>query len=68
MTPPPLGDHQPGGGLRDNKRRADVEPEQPVERRLVDLEKGLRPVDAGIVDQNVEPAEAGESVTDHGAS
>ncbi len=53
--PAAIGDHQPRRGLRDDKRRSDVEPEQQVEGRLVDFEKGLRPVEAGIVDEDVEP-------------
>ena len=36
-----LVDHQTGGGLSDDERRPDVEPEQQVEGRLVDLEKGF---------------------------
>jgi hypothetical protein len=40
---------------------ADVEGDQPVERRLVDLKQGLRPIDAGIVDEDVEALELGES-------
>ena len=59
--PAALGDHQPRRRLRDDKRRPDVEPEQQVEGRLVDLEKRLRPVETGIVDQNVEPAETGNA-------
>ena len=62
MTPPPLRDHQPRCGLGDDEGGSDIQPEQQVEGRLVDFEKGLRPVDAGIVDQNVEAAEAGEGV------
>ena len=70
MTPPPprspfWGDHQPRRRLGDNKRRSDVQTEQQVEGRLVDFEKGLRTVDTGIVDQDVETTKAGEGVADH---
>jgi len=51
--------------LRHEKRCPDVEPEQQVEGRFVDLEKGLRTVEAGIVDEDVETAEAGKGVADN---
>ena len=57
-----LGDHQPRCGLGDDESRSDVQPEQQVEGRFVDFEKGLRPVEAGIVDQDVEAAETGNRV------
>ena len=52
--PAAVAHHVPGRRLRDDERRFDVERDQMVERRLVDIEKRLRPVDAGIVDQDVE--------------
>src|SRR6516162_8927721 len=42
------------------KRRPNVEPKQEVEGRPLDLEKGLRPVKAGIVDEDVEPRDGAE--------
>ncbi len=57
-----FGDHQPRRRLRDEKGRPDVETEEKVEGRLVDLEKGLRPIEAGIVDKDVEVAETGYGV------
>ena len=64
MTPLPLfaiwGDHQPRRRLRHKKRGSDIEAEQKVEGRFVDFEKRLRPVDPGIVDQDVETAETGK--------
>ena len=41
-------------------RRPNVEPKQEVEGRPLDLEKGLRPVKAGIVDEDVEPRDGAE--------
>ena len=70
MTPPPawrhLGDHQPRCRLRHQKRRADVEGQETVEGFLIDFEKGLGPVEAGIVDQDVEAAETGKGVAERG--
>src|SRR6266851_8199428 len=57
-----IGDHQPCGRLGNEKRCPDVEPEKQVEGPFVDLEKGLRAVEPGIVDQDVETAETGEGL------
>ena len=58
--PAAVAHHVPRRRLRDDERRLDVERDQMVERRLVDIEKGLRPVDPGIVDQDVEARQRGD--------
>ena len=57
-----FGDHQPGRRLRHKKCRPDIECQELIEGRFVDFEKGLRSVEPGIVDQDVEVAEADEGV------
>ena len=47
----------PGGGLGAEEGALEVGVDDPVPERLVDLERGADLLDAGIVDQDVEPAQ-----------
>ena len=57
MVPPQPAAHLPGGGLGREEGALEVGVEDPVPERLLDLERGADLLDAGIVDQDVEPAQ-----------
>ena len=60
--------HQPRAFLRGAEEGADIEGDQAVERRLVDFEERLRPVDPGVVDEDVDAADPGERGFERGDS
>ena len=53
-----LGHHLPGDELCEEKRPLQVDVEHTVPLGLAHLQKGLHEIDAGIVDEGVDPAEA----------
>jgi hypothetical protein len=66
MQPPPCPEHRHGLERREIDR-LDVDRIGPVEVLLADLEQGLVDVAvAGVVDQDVEPAEGADRGLDHG--
>ncbi len=51
----PRAHHAQRGGLRAEERPLEVRIDDPVPQRLADLQRGARLLDAGVIDQNVEP-------------